>query len=371
MSSLHLKSRTQNRPAHVLIDSEAFVHNLNVVKTLAPNSKVMTVIKADGYGHGMETAAHALAEFLDSGDEIGVTAMDDVQHLRSVGVDATVTMLSAQLDLAQLNSLAEINVRTVFYDHSQLSLFEQVSSNANLDLWLKVDTGMGRLGVLPDELPFVYKTLSAIEGIRSLSLMSHLANADDPNHVGNQRQIESILTLANEFDFRDISVLNSAGIVHYSAGALDMVRPGLMLYGISPTIDRSADQLGLKPAMTFKSELISVKRLPAGSRIGYGSTYTLAADSRIGIVAVGYGDGYPRHAPSGTPVLVNGVLVPLVGRVSMDMITVDLSDMNASVGDEIVLWGADNPIENIAAMAGTIAYELTCGVLPRVERIVI
>lgn len=364
-------SRNQYRPAHVLIDTDACEHNLGRVKQLAPDASVMVVVKADGYGHGMEAATNSLLNGLSESDEIGVNSMDDVLRLRAIGVDATISMLSSQLELSQLNSLAENNVRTVFFDHSQLDLFQQIEPTANLDLWLKVDTGMGRLGVLPDELPLIYQKLSAIEGVRSLSLMSHFANADNPDHVANQQQIKIVLALAEQFAFKQVSLLNSAGIVNYAASAFDIVRPGLMLYGISPTSHKTAQELGLKPVMTFKSELISVKRLPAGSSVGYGSAYTLDADSRIGIVAVGYGDGYPRHAPSGTPVLVNNMLVPLVGRVSMDMIAVDLGEIQAEVGDEVVLWGDGIAIEDIAEMAGTIAYELSCGILPRVERIVV
>jgi len=371
MSSSTQKARVQNRPAHVLIDRKAITHNFQIAKTLVPNCKVMPIIKADGYGHGMETVADALSNVLEETDEIGINGLDDVSRLRSAGVRTTLTVLSASLDLPQLNSLIDTDVRPVFFDHSQLSIFEQMDPDADLDLWLKVDTGMGRLGVLPDELPLIYQRLMAIKGVRSISLMSHLANADDPNHVANKWQIDSVLELANEFDFKEVSLLNSAGIMNYPTDAFQIVRPGLMLYGISPTVNKTARELGLKPVMTFKSELISIKRLPAGSRVGYGSAYTLDSDSRIGIVAVGYGDGYPRHAPSGTPVLVNNMLVPLIGRVSMDMIAVDLSELQANIGDEVVLWGADNPIENIAEMAGTIAYELTCGILPRVERILV
>lgn len=371
MSSPSVTLRSRHRPAHVLIDTQAFGHNFDRVRKLAPDASIMIVVKADGYGHGMETTTQSLLAKLTKSDEIGVNSMDDVRRLRAMGVNNKITMLAAQLKLSQLNSLAQDNVRTVFFDHSQLPLLQQINPTANLDLWIKVDSGMGRLGVLPDELASVYQKLSAIEGVRSLSLMSHFANADNPDHVANQQQIDTVLALAEQFEFAQVSLLNSAGIVNFPASTFDMIRPGLMLYGISPTGKKTAAALNLAPVMTFKSELISVKRLPAGSSVGYGSTYTLDADSRIGIVAAGYGDGYPRHAPSGTPVLVNDMLVPLVGRVSMDMLAVELGEVRASVGDEVILWGSGNPIENVAELAGTIAYELSCGILPRVERIVV
>ena len=357
----------RNRPVHVVIDSAAFAHNLSRVKELAPNADIMAVIKADGYGHGMEVAADALS----GADEFAVNSLDDVYRMRAHGVSKRLNVLSAQLTLEQLNSLAELNVRPVFYDLAQLNLYEQIKPDAGLSIWIKVDTGMGRLGVLPDELSFVYQRLANVEGISSINVMTHLANADNVNHPSNAQQISAIEAQVPLFEFDQTSVLNSAGIVNFSSAQADIVRPGIMLYGISPVIGVSAAELGLKPVMTFKSQLISVKSLPAGSAIGYGSSYSLDVNSRIGIVACGYGDGYPRHAPNATLVMVNGLYVPLVGRVSMDMLAVDLGELPAQVGDEVILWGEANPIEDVAESAQTIAYELCCGILPRVERIVI
>jgi len=357
----------QNRATHITIDRSAFAHNLARVKELAPNTDIMAVIKADGYGHGMEVAADALTD----ADEFAVNSIDDVHRLRAYGVSKVLNVLSAQLDLMHLNSLSDLNVRPVFYDLAQLALYEQVNSTANLSVWIKVDTGMGRLGVLPEELALVYGRLSAIEGVSSVNLMTHLANADNVNHPSNDEQIKSIQSQASSFEFDQVSILNSAGVINFVNSKLDIVRPGVMLYGISPIPGVSASSLGLKPVMTFKSKLLSVKYLPAGSAIGYGSTYSLEVNSRIGIVACGYGDGYPRHAPNGTLVMVNGFYVPLVGRVSMDMLAVDLGELPADIGDEVILWGESNPIESVAESAGTIAYELCCGILPRVERVII
>ena len=297
--------------------------------------------------------------------------MDDVQRLKVHGVKKPLTILSADLTVDDLNQLSAMSVRPVFYDLAQLSLFEKIAHDANLSIWLKIDTGMGRLGVLPNELPSVYQRLSKIKGIRSINVMTHLANADDVNHSTNSKQINLFDEQLRQFEFDEKSILNSAGIVNFSNQKQDVVRPGIMLYGISPVLDKTADELGLKPVMTFKSRLISVKQLPAGSSVGYGSVYSLDVNSKIGIVACGYGDGYPRHAPSGTLVLVNGFYVPLVGRVSMDMLAVDLGELPAQVGDEVILWGEGNPVESIAKEAGTIAYELCCGILPRVERVLI
>ncbi len=356
-----------NRAAHVVIDRVAMQHNLRQVRALTPNAKIMAVIKADGYGHSMEVVAHAL----NAADEFAVTALDDVKRLRSQGISKPLTMLSATFDVAQLNKMSAQSVRPVIYDLSQLTTLSQVSPNAELDIWLKIDTGMGRLGLCIEDAHRVATRLINQLGIRSVSAMTHLANADNPDHPSNQRQIKQFLKFAEGHGFSELSIMNSAGCVAFPDASRDIVRPGVILYGISPQLGTSAADLSLKPAMTFKSKLISVKRLPVGSPIGYGSRYTLDTDSRIGVIACGYADGYPRHAPSGTLVLVNGMYVPLIGRVSMDLITVDLGELPVKVGDEAILWGENIPIENLAEACGTIAYELMCGVTQRVERVVI
>ena len=356
-----------NRPAHVVIDRAAMAHNLVQVKALTPNSSVMAVIKADGYGHNMEVAAQAL----DGADEFAVTSLDDVERLRASGVDKPLTVLSSTFDLEQLNQMSSKNVRPVIYDLAQISELAHLSPKANLDIWLKLDTGMGRLGLCIDDAHMVAQRLLNQNGIASVSAMTHLANADTPDHPSNQAQIKKFLKFAESYDFKQLSLMNSAGCVAFSDYAQDLVRPGIMLYGISPQNDKSAVDYNLKPAMTFKSRLISIKRLPVGSPIGYGSTYALDHDSKIGVIACGYADGYPRHAPNGTPILINGMYVPLIGRVSMDLIAVELGDVPAELGDEVILWGDGHSVEDLAKACGTIAYELICGIGERVERIVV
>jgi len=358
-------SRTHGRAARVLIDHSAYANNLSRIRELVPNSKVMAVIKANGYGHGMADAASALA----GADEFAVTCLDDVECLRALGVSKPMTLLSCRFTREDLNTCHARSLRPVIYDHSQVSIVEAIDDTAQLDLWLKVDTGMGRLGFSVEDAAAIIDRLEVIKGVNNISAMTHLANADTPEHPGNKKQLDSFASFCKHHSLVDVSVLNSAGTVAFPTHAQDFVRTGLMVYGISPQAGKAAFQLGLTPVMTFVSELISIKRLPAGSSVGYGSTYALDADSRIGVVACGYGDGYPRHAPSGTPVLINGFYAPLIGRVSMDLLVVDLGDMQAQVGDEVILWGADNPVETIAKCAGTIAYELTCGITARVERI--
>jgi len=357
--------RSNSRAAHVLLDSSAYRHNLARVRELTPSAKVMAVIKADGYGHGMRSAALAL----ESAEEFAVTCLDDVARLSMREFNKPMTLLSGRFATDKLNQMSADQLRPVIYDYAQLASIEAINADAILDIWLKVDSGMGRLGFSLDDATILVGRLQSVEGIRSISAMTHLANADVPAHPENDRQLAAFAEFCANHPFREVSVLNSAGICAFASSAGDIVRPGLMLYGISPVQGKTSIDLGLKPVMTFKSELISVRQLPAGSAIGYGSTYTLDTDSRIGVVACGYGDGYPRHAVNGTPVLVNGMLAPLIGRVSMDLLTVDLGQVSAQVGDEVVLWGADNPIETVAESAGTIAYELTCGITSRVERI--
>lgn len=356
-----------NRATHITVSREAIKHNLQRVRELVPNASVMAVIKADGYGHNMSVVADVLAD----ADEFAVTGLDDVARLRSQGINKSITMLSSRFNSTDLNQMSAQNVRPVIYDFSQLTDLQDLHESASLDLWIKVDTGMGRLGFSLDDAPLVAAQLFAQKGVRSVSALTHLANADDLDQPSTERQIKAFLRFTEEFEFKQLSILNSAGVAGFSKYAHDVVRPGVILYGVSPQIGLLAESLNLKAAMEFKSELISVKQLPAGSPIGYGSTYALDSDSRIGVIACGYADGYPRHAPNGTPVLINGMLVPLIGRVSMDLIAVDLGEISAQVGDIALLWGAENPVENIAKLSGTIAYELLCGISPRVERIVI
>ncbi len=351
----------------MLIDQSAIRHNLEIVRKYTPGSKIMAVIKSDGYGHGMELAAIGLC----AADEFAVTSLDDAKRLRENGLDKTITLLSATLSTNEFESLSSLNVRPTLFDYVQLELVSKLKLSQPISVWLKVDTGMGRLGVSISEVPSALELLRKNSSIKDISLMTHLANADVPEHPQNLQQISIFKGLLKQHSFYQVSILNSAGIIGNSEAALEVVRPGVMLFGISPIQNKTSEDLKLKVAMTFKSELISIKQLLKGAGVGYGGDYKLEQNSTVGIVACGYGDGYPRHAPSGSVVLVNGEQVKLIGRVSMDMIAVDLTDINASVGDEVILWGKNNPVEKLARSAGTIAYELCCGISSRVERIVV
>ncbi len=363
---------TRQPRCHIEINRAALSHNLNTVRKRVPSARVMAVIKADAYGHGMEIAA---AELNDA-DEFAVTCRADAERLLEQGIVKPLTLLSARFDADDLRWFAVNNIRPVVYEYEQLRELRALSEDCSLNVWLKVDTGMGRLGFTPEELPGVYARIKEMTGVGEISLMTHLAHADQPLAIGNQQQFETfshvqLLASQHHQDYAQVSVLNSAGVVAFSENAADFVRPGILLYGISPQTSLSAHKLGLKPVMSFKSQVISVRRLPAGTSIGYSGTYILDSDTRIAQVACGYGDGYPRHAPTGTNVSVNGFLVPLVGRVSMDMLAVDVGELPVQVGDSVTLWGDENPIEDVAAAAGTIAYELTCGITQRVLRVTV
>ena len=353
----------------VEIDAQAIQHNLHRVRDLVPNSQVMAVIKSNGYGHGMVLAARQL----NLADEFAVTSIEDVKKLHAQNIHKPLTLLSSTFNSDDLDYFANHRISPVIYDYEQLDAVCQAEKDGSLDIWVKVDTGMGRLGFAVEEVVSVCARLVKSSRVGHISMMTHLANADVPTDERNQRQLSLFREVLQALDDNNIaikraSILNSAGVVGMSDAAFNIVRPGIMLYGISPIPGTSAEALGLHAVMDFKASVISVRRMPAGSNIGYGGSYTLDADSRIAYIAAGYGDGYPRHAKTGTTVCVNGYLVPLVGRVSMDMIAVDIGELPVAVGDLAVLWGKDNPIEQVAADAGTIAYELTCGITERVAR---
>jgi alanine racemase len=360
---------TQSRPVWVEIQPNNIAHNLRRVRELCPDAQLMAVIKADGYGHGMLMAAKAL----NDADAFGVNSIDDVKRLRAAGFDKPCNLFAPHLTLDTLIFCAQNQCRPTVYDHTHFELLESLPTTARLDIWLKVDTGMGRLGFDPQGIPAALERLSSCTGVAKVHLMSHLASADDAEDDLNEMQFERFAQFDGLPVIQERSLLNSAGIVGFPHHAYDWVRPGIMLYGISPSKQFTSATLGLKSAMNFNSRIISIKKIKAGQGVGYASTFVAPQDMRIAVVAAGYGDGYPRHAPNGTPVWLNGQTVGLLGRVSMDMLVIDLRSLdqarvNTTVGDTVQLWGDKNPAESVAAQCGTIAYELTCGILPRVER---
>jgi alanine racemase len=356
------------RPLRARLSAGALAHNLAVVRGHAGRARVMAIVKADAYGHGIAFAADALAD----ADAFGVACLDEGLALREIGVAKPVLLLEGLFDARELPIAARNNLSIVVHQDAQIDfLARDLPSGAQRDVgvWIKIDTGMHRLGFAPERLDAVVGRLRGMPRVRIEGAMSHFARADENDSAPTHEQI-ALFARSTEGRSMARSLANSAGIVAFADSHFDWVRPGIMLYGSSPFAQRSADSLGLKPVMTLESELIAVHERRKGDAIGYGGDYVCPENMRVGVVAGGYGDGYPRHAPAGTPVLVEGMRVPRVGRVSMDMITVDLRPVpEARVGSPVVLWGEGLPVDEIAARAGTIAYQLFCNVNARVPRV--
>jgi len=359
------------RATRAVIDLAALQHNLQTVRSAAPGVGVMAIVKANGYGHGLARIAHALAQAPGGCEAFGVACLDEALALREAGLRQPVVLLEGYTTPGDIETIRRHRLQTVVHHETQLDMLERAGAGEPVPVWLKIDTGMHRLGFAPEAAAGAHARLAACPAVADpIRLMSHLANADDRGDARTQAQIDLLERLASTLGGAR-SLANSAGLLGWPAAHGDWVRPGIMLYGVSPFGDADAPALGLRPVMTLHSELIAVNRYRRGDAIGYGGTWVCPEDMPVGVVGIGYGDGYPRHAPSGTPVLVNGRRVDLVGRVSMDMICVDLrSQPRARVGDPVVLWGEGLPVETVAERAATIGYELLCGVTQRVNLVV-
>lgn len=369
MDSLQLRILALNGGPCALIDRSALCHNLRMVRHTAPTSKLLAVIKANAYGHGIVPVAQALQD----ADAFGVARLKEAMALRNAGITHPIVLLEGVYSHSDLDLAARLSLQPVIHSFDQLQALESWAGSANLAVWCKVDTGMNRLGFSADAFTVAWSRLSSSPRVKQLIVMTHLADADDRTQVRTSHQLARFQQLTKDLGV-DRSVGNSAGILAWPDARLEWVRPGLMLYGMSPFADTSAAQLELRPAMTLVAPLIALRRLSTGEEVGYAGAWRAQRESTIGIVAVGYADGYPRHARSGTPVLVAGRIVPLIGRVSMDMIAVDLTDLIGSngspkveVGDPVVLWGDGLPVEQVALHADTISYELVCAISQRVE----
>ena len=348
------------RPLVAHVDLRALTANLARVRVLAPGAAVRAVVKANAYGHGLARVLPAL----DDADGLALIEVDAAVGLRDSGYRRPILLLEGFFDERELDAIAARALSVVVHDAEQLRMLERARLRSPIEIWLKVNTGMNRLGLAPRDVAQACARLEATGAVAALRLMTHFAAADEAEGVAGPlaRFGEACRGLPYAR-----SLANSAGVFRYGEVGGDIVRPGIMLYGATPFADRSAAALGLLPAMTLRSRLIGVQTLRAGDGVGYGATFTATGPMRIGVVACGYADGYPRHAPNGTPVIVEGRRVPLAGRVSMDMLTVDLTDVpQAGVGSKVVLWGEGLPVDEVAAAAGTIGYELLCAVAPRV-----
>jgi alanine racemase len=349
------------RPLFATVDSSALRHNLGVVRRNAPGARVLAVIKANAYGHGRARAAAALAQ----ADGFGLVELDWAVALRESGYRQRIVLLEGFFDASELPVLVQHGLATVVHGTDQVAALDGLPAGAKLDVLLKANTGMNRLGLSPAEYAKALARLRANPGIGAITLMSHFAEADEARGV--EWQMERLRQFPGH-DSLPLSLANSAAILRYPAAHGGWVRPGIMLYGCSPFPGMTGEESGLKPAMTLESRLIAVQDLQPGDTVGYGGQFRAERAMRIGVVACGYADGYPRHAPNGTPVRVAGKPTVTVGRVSMDMLCVDLGPVpEAAPGSPVVLWGEGMPIERVAAAAGTVGYQLMCALAPRVR----
>jgi alanine racemase len=348
-----------------VINLQALRANLQIVRQLAPASSIVSVIKADAYGHGMLEVARALSD----SDMLAVARVSEGVTLRASGIDKPVLVLEGFFESSEIPLAVEHRLDITIHQARQVDLLESMPglADGSLRFWLKVDTGMHRLGMKINDAEDCFARLQALScAADNPVLMTHFANADDIDNDYTLKQIKSFDAFVSGFDL-PLSMANSAGIIAWPESHRQWVRPGIMLYGASPMLGLKGTDHQLQAVMTLKSRLMAINHLQKGDCIGYGSSWCCPEDMPVGVVAIGYGDGYPRHAGSGTPVLVNGQRTQSIGRVSMDMVTIDLRGIEAAEGDEVVLWGEGLPAEEIAEAAGTISYELFCGVTSRVR----
>lgn len=351
------------RPIHAAFNLAAFRENLAVARARAPRSRVWAVVKANAYGHGLERAVRAL----EAADGFALLDLDDAVRLRETGVTKPILLLEGAFATDDLHVVAEHGLAIVVHDDEQIAMLEQAGLPARVAVFLKLNSGMNRLGFAPDRYRQVFERLARSPVVAGITLMTHFADADGRRGVAEQLRRFEAATAPIE---APRSLANSAALLRFPETHADAVRPGIMLYGCSPFADESAAALGLKPVMALRSELIAVRTLQPGERVGYGGAFTASAPTRVGVVACGYGDGYPRHAPTGTPVLVNGRRTRVVGTVSMDMLTVDLDALpDAAVGAPVTLWGEGLSCDEVAAAAGTLSYELLCRLAARVPQV--
>ena len=345
------------RPARVIVDTSALRFNLALVRQRAPHAKVMAIVKADGYGHGVHRVGKALADV----DSFGVASIEEAITLREGGVDKPVVLLEGPFEAREIKLLDDYRLETVVHTDEQLAMV--LKEKCSVPLWVKLDSGMHRLGFHPDQFPRILDQLKSYAN--TIRCMTHLANAHHREDANTLDQIATFADAVRNFS-GETSIANSAGVLAWPASVGNWVRPGIMLYGISPFSGQCGEDLGLRPAMTVKSALISVRQIQAGESVGYGRGFVSESEMSVGVIAFGYGDGYPRAAGTDTPVLIKGQRTRVIGEASMDMLTVDLSNVSEpKVGDEVTLWGPELPVELIAKNANTIPYELVCRVRMR------
>jgi alanine racemase len=352
-----------SRATQATIHLGALRRNLARVRELAGSARVMAVVKADGYGHGLERVSRAL----HGGDAFGVAAIGDGLRLRAAGIDGRVVVLSGPDEPGDLAEFRRLKLEAVIHHESQVEWLERDADLRPLRVWLKIDTGMHRLGFPVEQSTSIHARLRALRNIDAdISLMTHFAASDEFENPINAQQIARFADATASLQGKR-TLANSAAVLGCPQSHADWVRTGGILYGLSVIEGKAGSDLGFEPAMTLTTRLIAINNVRKGVRVGYAAAYECPADMPIGVAAIGYGDGYPRSASAGTPVLIGGIRAPIVGRISMDLITIDLRNIpGAKVGDRVTLWGRDLPVEEIARHAGTISYDLTCGMTKRV-----
>lgn len=345
------------RQATVYIDSEALQYNLNRVKQLAPTAKIVSMVKANAYGHGVKDCLAALANT----DAFGVACLAEAIEIRELGYQQPITLIEGIFSAEEMQIAIDQNIELIVHQQQQLDWLlthKDAYIAKNLKVWVKLNSGMNRLGFKVDEIINVIHRLKA-EGFTCILAM-HFANADAENHPLNEQQKSQFLQVKEACEPIMASCCNSAAIFKWPELNFDFVRPGIMLYGASPFADKTVHDLDIKPVMTFTAEIIALNTIQAGESVGYGSTFIAEKETELAIVSIGYGDGYPRAFPKQSHVAINGQKVAVIGRVAMDMIAIDVTGINAPIGTEVELWGKNRLVDDVADANGTIGYELLC-----------
>jgi alanine racemase len=356
------------RPTEALLSSENLLHNVQWIRSKIGSSKIIAMVKANAYGHGIRSISRHIADHVDM---FGVASMDEAATLRSIGIGTPIMLAEGVFNASEWSIAAHNDCQVVIHTAEQIRMLDHLTFSHPIKVWLKINTGMGRLGFHPNEIPEIYALLSQDERFQHpIGLMSHFASSETdgcPKTAQQSGKFQDIIASIPEFS-GPITLCNSGGVLNRYQDHFDYVRPGLLLYGVSPKADTTGQSLGLRPVMTLRTQLISVFRAQKGDEIGYGGHFRCPEAMDIGIAAIGYGDGYPFSARSGTPLLVNDRLCALAGRVSMDMIAIDLRQCpSAKFGDTVTLWGPDLPIETIVPFTQEISYTLLTGLHHRVN----
>lgn len=361
------------RPIKATISQAALQHNLAVVKKHAPHSRIMAVVKANAYGHGLMHVAHGL----NAADGFAVLGLNDAIDLRKAGFNQAILLLEGVFSAQELMLAASFDIDVVVHSTQQVEMLDNTKLSKAVNIHLKMNTGMNRLGFMPSEFSSAFSRLNACKNVNTVTLMTHFATADED--VGIAAPL-AVFQKASAGFSQATSLANSATILRYPQAHGDWVRPGIMLYGSTPVAGTPASEFNLKPVMQLSSEIISVQTIQAGECVGYGNRFTATKTTRVGVVACGYADGYPRHAGQyataenqrNAPIAVNGKLTQTIGRVSMDMLFCDLTDIpEANIGAPVELWGNQVSVDSVAEASDTVGYELLCAVAPRVPMMAI